>query len=56
MRIMVDSNMVASSSGRPDDVIDEMYLMIVDAGFGRNFEKLAIFIMLSLLCHLCSSP
>lgn len=42
MRMMVDSNMVAS---RLDDVIDEMlYLIIVDVGFGRNFEKLAIFI------------
>lgn len=47
----MDSNMVASSSGRPD-VTDEMNLITVDvdvAIVGRNFEKLVMFIMLALL-------
>ena len=48
MRMMVDSNKVVSSSGRPDVIIDEMHLMTADV-VGRNFEKLFIFVMLSLL-------
>lgn len=48
MRMMVDSSMVASSSGRPD-IIDEMHLVSADIGVGRNFEKLDIFVVFSLL-------
>ena len=41
--MMVDSNIVASSNGRPDDGIDEMYLMTdVDVVVERNFEQLVI--------------
>ena len=40
--MMVDSNMVASSNGRPDG-IDEMYLMTVDVVVvERNIEQLVI--------------
>jgi len=40
--MMVDSNMVASSNGRPDGIDDEMYLMTVDVVVERNFEQLVI--------------
>ena len=46
--MMVDSSMVTSSSGRPDN-IDEMHLVSADIGVGRNFEKLDIFLVFSLL-------
>jgi len=39
--MMVDSNIVASSNGRPDG-IDEMYLMTVDVVVERNFKQLVI--------------
>lgn len=42
MRMMVNSNIVASTSGGRPDGIDEMYLMTVDVVFGRNFEQIIL--------------
>ena len=38
--MMVNNNIVASSSGGRPDGIDEMYLITVDVVVGRNFEQI----------------
>ena len=49
---MVNSSIVASSSGGRPDGINEMYLMTVDVVDGRNFEQIVDILLGILLLSL----